>query len=363
MLLVRGGRFFMVEKIHSHICVTRLGQEQLLVNELQTCALTLHCSEIAPGTVEISGITAAELAALPPFFSQQLLPDATAVQAESIQGWARLLFEHIIERLQGESAPPWQLLIYSPESAERGEVFSRARLIREALLGILKQKRRSLLKNLIDEPNATATQDTVVQLLLIDSSKGYLSISLPEESALLKAALRPTVAGYEAVADDKSPPSRAFKKLVEALRVFNLPLPKGSHCVDLGASPGGWTHVLVTRGCTVTAIDRSPLDASLMRNKRVSFIKGDALTWVPEKPVDLLVCDVITAPERTYEMLSMWLTKGLCSAFCVTIKFKGDPDFGVLTRLRALFSEKTTWWDGKQLCHNKNEVTVVGVLR
>jgi 23S rRNA (cytidine2498-2'-O)-methyltransferase len=348
----------MVEKNNSHICVTRIGQEQLLVNELETGALAPHCSEIAPGTVEISGITAADLAALPPFFSQQLLPNAAAVQGESIQGWARLLFEQIIERFHGESALPWQLLIYSPESAERGEVFSRARLIREALLGILKQKRRSLLKSLTDEPVASSA---IVQLLLLDSAKGYLSIANAEERASLKAAVRPTVAGYEAVADDKAPPSRAFKKLVEALRVFDLPVKKGAHCVDLGASPGGWTHVLVAQGCTVTAIDRSPLDAPLMRNKKVSFIKGDALSWLPEKPADLLVCDVITAPERTLEMLTTWLTKKLCSAFCVTIKFKGDPDLEVLTKLRALLSEKTTWWDGKQLCHNKNEVTVVGV--
>ncbi len=339
-----------------------MGQEQLLVNELQTCALAPHCSEIAPGTVEISGISASDLATLPPFFSQQLLPEATALQGESIQGWARLLFERITEHLGGESGSPWHLFIYSPESVDRGEVFSRARLIREALLGILKQKRRSLLKSLIDEPDAPVTQGTVVQVLLIDSSKGYFSITLPKDISSLKATLRPTVAGYETVADDKSPPSRAFKKLVEALRVFDLPLPKGAHCVDLGASPGGWTHVLVARGCTVTAIDRSPLDAQLMRNKKVSFIKGDALSWVPEKPVDLLVCDVITAPERTLAMLTTWLTKKLCSAFCVTIKFKGDPDLEVLRKLRALLSERTTWWDGKQLCHNKNEVTVVGVL-
>lgn len=357
----------MVEKKRSHICVTRTGQEHLLVTEVLTCAQSSQCSEIAPGTVEISGISASELAALPPFFSQQLLPNAEPLQGESIQGWARLLFERVIERFSGESASPWQLLIYSPESAERGEAFSRARLMREALLAILKQKRRSLLKSLVAESCATSSatdgaQCAIVQLLLMDSGKGYLSITTAGERPSLKAALRPTVAGYEKVPDDKGPPSRAFKKIVEALCVFNLPLPKGAHCVDLGASPGGWTHVLVARGCTVTAIDRSPLDTRLMRNKKVSFIKGDALSWLPEKPVDLLVCDVITAPERTLEMLTTWISKGLCAAFCVTIKFKGDPDFGVLTRLRKFLSEKTMWFDGKQLCHNKNEVTVVGVI-
>jgi 23S rRNA (cytidine2498-2'-O)-methyltransferase len=97
-----------------------------------------------------------------------------------------------------------------------------------------------------------------------------------------------------------------------------------------------------------------------MANRRITFVKGDALTWLPPKPVGMLVCDVITSPDKTIGMLRTWLTRRLCSSFCVTIKFKGSPDFEALREIRCLLKEQTSWFDGKQLCHNKNELTVVG---
>jgi 23S rRNA (cytidine2498-2'-O)-methyltransferase len=72
------------------------------------------------------------------------------------------------------------------------------------------------------------------------------------------------------------------------------------------------------------------------------------------------VCDVITTPDRTLKVLDTWLSKKLCSLFCVTVKFKGSPDFASLTAIRHLLAEKTVWFDGKQLAHNKNELTFVG---
>jgi 23S rRNA (cytidine2498-2'-O)-methyltransferase len=100
-----------------------------------------------------------------------------------------------------------------------------------------------------------------------------------------------------------------------------------------------------------------------MRSKQLSFIKGNALTWLPEKRVDWLVCDVITSPDRTAALLSNWLSGSLCSNFCVTIKFKGDPDLTTLASIRDLLTRYCLWWDGKQLTYNKNEVTVVGKVR
>ncbi len=361
MLLDRNGLFTMEQKTLSHhICVTRPGQERYLIQETRDCDQPVQCTEVAPGVVELSGCSAQTIATLPPLFSQQLLPNARTVSSESIKSWAQLLFDAVVSELDTAEDTHWQLHVFSPGSAERGEVFGRARLIREETLTLLKQKRRSLLKRLTDAPQA---ESAIVQLLLIDNTHGYLSITHPGERAQLRAALRPTVAGFEDVPDDKAPPSRAFKKLVEALAVFDLQIPRGARCVDLGASPGGWTHVLVNRGCSVTAIDRSPLTPELMANKRVAFSKGDAFTWKPERPVDLMVCDVIAAPERSIALIDTWASQKLCRSLCVTIKFKGEPDFAALSKLRAILREKTTRYDGKQLCNNKNELTIVAEIR
>jgi 23S rRNA (cytidine2498-2'-O)-methyltransferase len=342
-----------------HICITRPGQERYIIQEVRDCSPPVQCTEVSAGVVELSGCDAETIAALPPFFSQQLLPQALRVSAESIRSWAQLLLDALIAQLDDADETPLHLHIFSASSAERGEVFARARLIREETINLLKQKRRSIHKRLSEE---ATSEGPVVQLLLISNSIGYLSIAPSCQRARLGAALRPTVAGFQPVQDDKAPPSRAFKKLVEALTVFNIQAPAGARCVDLGASPGGWTHVLATRGCNVTAIDRSPLSPELMAHRRVTFIKGDAFTWRPDRPVSLMVCDVISAPQRSIELIDTWVAQKLCQALCVTVKFKGEPDFAALRSLRTILRNKTAHYDGKQLCHNKNELTVVAVL-
>lgn len=50
--------------------------------------------------------------------------------------------------------------------------------------------------------------------------------------------------------------SRGALKLVGAFDVFDLPSPRGRECLDIGASTGGFTEVLVRRGAArVTALD------------------------------------------------------------------------------------------------------------
>ena len=91
--------------------------------------------------------------------------------------------------------------------------------------------------------------------------------------------------------------SRAGLKLVAALDAFAID-PKDRACLDLGASTGGFTQVLLARGARhVSAIDvgRDQLHASLRADPRVTSLEStDArqLTraLLPEAP-SLIVCD------------------------------------------------------------------------
>ena len=68
------------------------------------------------------------------------------------------------------------------------------------------------------------------------------------------------------VEDKTGPPNRAYLKLWEALvRLRRWPQP-GERCLDLGASPGGWTWVLAKLGANVIAIDKAPLDPRIARD-------------------------------------------------------------------------------------------------
>ncbi len=343
-----------------HICITRDGQEDYAVQELSQLptASRVECTRLTAGVVELSGVALETLYDYPLFFTRQLLPQTARIEATSIRLWAQAISEHLMDTL-ADSPTAWSLQVFEPRSAETGEQYSRQRLITEEVFALLKQRRRSLLRRHTDKPE----RDTIiVQVVTLSSERGFMSITASDIRHKLGSSLVPHLAGYFSIPDDSAPPSRAFKKLREALALFGLSFTKGQTCIDLGAAPGGWTHVLLTHGCHVTAVDRSALDERLMRNKLVSFVRGNALTWLPEKTVDWLVCDVITTPDRTAELLSTWLTRKLCRNFCVTIKFKGEPNFATLTAVRGLLARHCSWWDGKQLTHNKNELTVVGRL-
>jgi 23S rRNA (cytidine1920-2'-O)/16S rRNA (cytidine1409-2'-O)-methyltransferase len=92
--------------------------------------------------------------------------------------------------------------------------------------------------------------------------------------------------------------SRGGVKLAHALDAFAVD-PAGRICLDVGASTGGFTHVLLTRGAAcVYAVDvgSGQLHASLRADPRVvSLERTDARTLtraqIPERP-SLIVCDV-----------------------------------------------------------------------
>ncbi|MBC8283201.1 MAG: hypothetical protein H8E32_05250, partial [Nitrospinae bacterium] len=132
----------------------------------------------------------------------------------------------------------------------------------------------------------------------------------------------------------------------------------GEFCIDIGGSPGGWAWVIQKCGAEVLSIDRSPLDERISNLKGVSFQKRDAFFLLPEefekegKKVDWLFSDVICYPEKLYDWLSLWIDSGICKNFICTIKFKGEPEPGIIKKFAAIPNSKVV-----HLFHNKNELT------
>jgi len=110
----------------------------------------------------------------------------------------------------------------------------------------------------------------------------------------------------ETIADDAdiaaTPPhpyvSRGGVKLAHALDAFGLD-PAGLVCLDLGASTGGFTDVLLKRGAArIVAVDvgRDQLDSGLAADPRVRSLEGRdarslALEDIGERP-QAIACDV-----------------------------------------------------------------------
>ena len=102
---------------------------------------------------------------------------------------------------------------------------------------------------------------------------------------------------------DKNSPdtiSRAGAKIAEGLHFLSLhraALEKGSHWLELGASPGGMTSELLDREQRVTAIDRAPLDPRLSKRKGLRFVHADVASFLPDGAVfDAMLSDLNGPP-------------------------------------------------------------------
>ncbi|MEM5516979.1 TlyA family RNA methyltransferase [Henriciella sp. AS95] len=91
--------------------------------------------------------------------------------------------------------------------------------------------------------------------------------------------------------------SRGGVKLAHALDVFEVD-PTGRHCLDVGASTGGFTDVLLSRGAkSVVAVDvgRGQLHEKIAGDARVTSLEGtDARALTGDmlgEPPSLIVCD------------------------------------------------------------------------
>jgi 23S rRNA (cytidine2498-2'-O)-methyltransferase len=133
--------------------------------------------------------------------------------------------------------------------------------------------------------------------------------------------------------------SRAGAKIAEALHYLLLhrkPLRKGSHWLELGASPGGMTSELLARKYKVTAIDRAPLDKRLDRQPDLVFALLDVAAFKPNSSMryDAILSDMNGDPSesiRQVSRLSQNLNPGGLVVF--TLKTTGISTFGEINTL------------------------------
>jgi 23S rRNA (cytidine2498-2'-O)-methyltransferase len=166
----------------------------------------------------------------------------------------------------------------------------------------------------------------------------------------------PFTAGIPNFVEDKiNPPSRAYLKLWEVFTRLGVTPKPGEFCLDLGASPGGWTWVLDSLGCEVLAIDRSPLADNLQKSSRITWQKGNAFGLLPQqidRTVDWLFSDLICYPEKLLEYIQLWLSSGKCRHFVCTIKFQGQTNLNIVKSFLEIPGSQIV-----HLHHNKHELT------
>jgi 23S rRNA (cytidine2498-2'-O)-methyltransferase len=159
---------------------------------------------------------------------------------------------------------------------------------------------------------------------------------------------------YVFAEDREGPPNRAYLKLWEALtRCGKMPKP-GETCLDLGASPGGWTWVLQKLGASVVSVDKAPLDPAIAALPHVRHLEQSAFALKPAEigKVDWLFSDIICYPERLLRLVTEWKDSGLARNFVTTIKFQGDTDMDSVKKFLKISGSYAL-----HLYNNKHEIT------
>lgn len=343
--------------------MTEPGWEHVLRDEWARIAGDPSGTSPAPGWLEVTSDPPADrLVAVA--FARQVLPNAVRLAAPSISAWAAAIGPYLVSGLANHDGP-WRCHVVSIPIPGGTAGRRRCALIDEAMDEWLRKKQRRLRRTRCPKEDVSPfrSDEAVVQFGLLTADQGVLSILLPRDRAAWKRALSPFPGGIVDVPDDVDAPSRAFKKLVEALRHLGNSIKPGDRCVDLGCSPGGWTWVALNAGAQVTAIDRSPPRSDLLTHPHLEFVKRDAFAYRPqaeELPIDWLLSDVIAFPPRVVDLLGRWLGGRWCRQFIVTVKFRGRDDDQWLERIKTTVASYTDDFLIRRLNANKNEVTVIG---
>jgi 23S rRNA (cytidine2498-2'-O)-methyltransferase len=157
--------------------------------------------------------------------------------------------------------------------------------------------------------------------------------------------------GHPSFVEDRTgPPNRAYLKLWELFTLLGRRPRPGDGCVDLGASPGGWTWVLAHLGARVVAVDRAPLDERVRALPGVEERRESAFGVEPF-PVDWMFCDVACYPARLLTLVNRWLP--FAKNLVCTVKLQGPTDPHAADPFAAIPGTEL-----RHLWHNRHELTL-----
>jgi 23S rRNA (cytidine2498-2'-O)-methyltransferase len=252
----------------------------------------------------------------------------------------------------------WALDRWSaPETVECASIGAAVAALRErqrnwSHLPVLHHRRSALIQQRLPTVKAASM---VFPCVAPAAPLGAWTLLAPDRMLLSTVKTSPFPNGQARFVEDRvGPPSRAYLKLWEACaRLGRWPIA-GERCLDLGATPGGWTWAVASLGASVTAIDRAALDPTVAAMPGVSFRQESAFGLDPAsfEPVDWLFSDIIAYPARLLAMVRRWIESGRAMRIVCTIKYQDPTDHDASDAFASI--------EGARLLHlsnNKHELT------
>lgn len=168
--------------------------------------------------------------------------------------------------------------------------------------------------------------------------------------------------GRVQLAKPKGQISRSEFKLEELFRTGIADVPTSGTALDLGASPGGWTRIMLERGLDVWSVDTGALDHRLHGRQGLTYVPTLAGPFLAE---NTQMFDVVVNDMRMEPLLSASIMNSAARFVppggmgIMTIKL---PPGGALRMIDETVRALQRMWRVdvvRQLFHNRHEVTAV----
>ena len=189
------------------------------------------------------------------------------------------------------------------------------------------------------------------------SKKCFVGISLAKQN------LSKWSGGVTRYKIEKDQISRAELKLLEAVDTFDIDFSNKKRVLDLGASPGGWTRILLNKGLKVTAVDPADMDLRITANRNLTHFKMASQEYytVNKQKFDVLANDMKKDPQDSARLVLKY-SKFLNRGGIVIMTFKLPKDVKVVKRVINntfdILKQKYFIKSAKNLFYNRNEITV-----
>lgn len=192
--------------------------------------------------------------------------------------------------------------------------------------------------------------------VMVTTDHVYIGISLARDN------LSDWAGGRHRFAREAGQISRAEFKLLEAIDVFGVDLPKQGVALDLGAAPGGWSRVLLERGLQVIAVDPADLHPSLANHSLVTHVKETAQSYLRRSVTakfDVIVNDMrMDALESAALMVALHSYLKAGGFAVMTAKLAERHAQRAVREVLDTLSRRYAVVGARQLFHNRSEVTI-----
>jgi 23S rRNA (cytidine2498-2'-O)-methyltransferase len=352
-------------RIGEWLLTTRAGAEQDLLEEL-----SMGAYESSP-IPRLAGPALVAVPAMPKrdrpelAFARQGFPVTQIVRVDE-PGAADRLAEGLLRALpeaQGRAArergpEPFALDTWVPDDDRTNPEIAAAERLRDRVLERFSVIDRGRRWPRATDARAVWTDNGLSAQLCVAEGAAYLGV--------LPARDLPSLApgGRLRVHVPKHAPSRAAAKLLEAFIWLDRAPEPGEMCADLGAAPGGWSWVLLERKAKVLAIDPAKLDPLVAKRPGLTHLRADAFKYQPEGFVDWLVADMAWRPLEAAALYGKWGRRGWARMLIANIKLPMKKKAEMILRVKDILG--SSGWGNlrvRQLYHDREEVTVAGVLQ